>query len=690
MEGGAMPKLLHLLHDEDASCRTKALLALSCLIRLNPLALEVFRQKRGIPQLIQAADNKDIKVQRKALHLLRHVVQAHPPDSVVACQLGALHQAASHLASSDDDTWQAALALIQQLAKDTQSAQSPAVNNVKAFPALRLLPPGALAKSMSKQDILPEAKLQSLTGEDREAKKKSWLSMPVNFQVQTAVLMAYRCMRGVEACITERSPATGIFVEQAVEEGALMEKDKELVDGVQGVEELTFQLSASTSVITGQNAELSEKEAQVKRLDGGLSEQQTRMMQLQSVVADKEFELQRFSAEKQCVVESKQAVIGELGHRLTASQEEEEFVQQEKAMASIVNSPVYWEGALAWFDEKRKGAAAAAAANKAVIKELLRQLDEQQPKLAAQRSQIETLQQCLASTTQQLAADHSNALQAYKVELHNFSTLQLAEKQSAFEGKQAEIDELEQRLTGNIEEVSARQQEKASAAQAHSAASQAYESKFAALGRRLEEEREGKAAAAEGDTRILVAQAAAVSAETEAKELKQQLSDAQAAAESAQGDAKKLQKQLSDAFVSADGKRLQQQLAEAHVNAKSAQAETTKLQMQLSDAFVRADLDAKKLQQQLKGAQALVISRLPDIKHALQQQRIQLQASMEESKKHIAAAHHAELLAKEAASGEQMSTLQKELKQLRASARHMKLHLEAAQQSQIDAQVEES
>ncbi len=64
MEGGAMPKLLHLLHDEDASCRTKALLALSCLIRLNPLALEVFRQKRGIPQLIQAADDKDIKVQR--------------------------------------------------------------------------------------------------------------------------------------------------------------------------------------------------------------------------------------------------------------------------------------------------------------------------------------------------------------------------------------------------------------------------------------------------------------------------------------------------------------------------------------------------------------------------------------------------------------------------------------------------
>ncbi len=41
----------------------------------------------------------------------------------------------------------------------------------------------------------------------------------------------------------------------------------------------------------------------------------------------------------------------------------------------------------------------------------------------------------------------------------------------------------------------------------------------------------------------------------------------------------------------------------------------------------------------------------------------------------------------EAASGEQMSTLQKELEQLHASVGHMKLHLEAAQQSQIDAQV---
>ena len=64
MEGGTMPKLLQLMHDEDAMCRAKALLALSCLIRLSPLALEVFRQKQGVPKLIQAASDPDVRVQR--------------------------------------------------------------------------------------------------------------------------------------------------------------------------------------------------------------------------------------------------------------------------------------------------------------------------------------------------------------------------------------------------------------------------------------------------------------------------------------------------------------------------------------------------------------------------------------------------------------------------------------------------
>ena len=66
MEGGAMPKLLQLMYDQDAVCRAKALLALSCLIRQSPLALEVFKQKQGVAKLVEAASDSDVKVQRWA------------------------------------------------------------------------------------------------------------------------------------------------------------------------------------------------------------------------------------------------------------------------------------------------------------------------------------------------------------------------------------------------------------------------------------------------------------------------------------------------------------------------------------------------------------------------------------------------------------------------------------------------
>ena len=49
------------------------------------------------------------------------MIQAHPPDAATACRLGAAQQAAICLASTDDDTWQAALLLIQQL---TQNAET--------------------------------------------------------------------------------------------------------------------------------------------------------------------------------------------------------------------------------------------------------------------------------------------------------------------------------------------------------------------------------------------------------------------------------------------------------------------------------------------------------------------------------------------------------------------------------------
>ena len=88
-----MPKLLQLMHDQDASCRSKALLALSCLIRLNPLALEVFRQKRGVPQLVDAASDQDTKVHSK-------YQQSHIADAVIEMQASLRLQESSALAAA--------------------------------------------------------------------------------------------------------------------------------------------------------------------------------------------------------------------------------------------------------------------------------------------------------------------------------------------------------------------------------------------------------------------------------------------------------------------------------------------------------------------------------------------------------------------------------------------------------------
>ena len=79
-----------------------------------------------------------------------------------------------------------------------------------------------------------------------------------------------------------------------------------------------------------------------------------------------------------------------------------------------------------------------------------------------------------------------------------------------------------------------------------------------------------------------------------------------------------LMSQLNSLSTATQAEQLQ--LAEAHDSAESGQAEAKRLQKQVSDARMRADLDAK--------------------------QPIKLQADLQESKKHMAPAHHAELLAK--------------------------------------------
>lgn len=50
-------------------------------------------------------------------------MQGHPPDAAAACQQGALTQSAQLLTNADDDTWQAALALLRELSQHANALQ---------------------------------------------------------------------------------------------------------------------------------------------------------------------------------------------------------------------------------------------------------------------------------------------------------------------------------------------------------------------------------------------------------------------------------------------------------------------------------------------------------------------------------------------------------------------------------------
>lgn len=105
--------------------RTMTYVTCVCLVAVQEKQLEAKHAMavhcHTILACVQPHAHEVCYVCRKALHLLRHVIQAHPPDAAAACQLGAAQQAATCLASSDSDTWQAALLLIQQLTQNTET-----------------------------------------------------------------------------------------------------------------------------------------------------------------------------------------------------------------------------------------------------------------------------------------------------------------------------------------------------------------------------------------------------------------------------------------------------------------------------------------------------------------------------------------------------------------------------------------
>uniref|UniRef100_A0ACD6A7Q9 Uncharacterized protein n=1 Tax=Avena sativa TaxID=4498 RepID=A0ACD6A7Q9_AVESA len=114
---GLEPLLTNFKSDPSTNARTKALGAISSLIRNNQPGLSAFRLGNGYAALRDALGSDDARLQRKALHLTQYLLH-NKADRSAATELGLPNQLV-HLASSDDSgVREAALGGLLELARD--------------------------------------------------------------------------------------------------------------------------------------------------------------------------------------------------------------------------------------------------------------------------------------------------------------------------------------------------------------------------------------------------------------------------------------------------------------------------------------------------------------------------------------------------------------------------------------------
>ncbi|KAL6638163.1 hypothetical protein ACP70R_025735 [Stipagrostis hirtigluma subsp. patula] len=121
---GLEPLLTNFRSDPSTNARTKALGAISSLIRHNQPGISAFRLGNGYAGLKDALGSDDARFQRKALNLIQYLLHNNKADRSVATELG-LPKLMMHLASSDDSlVREAALGGLLELAQDKTSDAS--------------------------------------------------------------------------------------------------------------------------------------------------------------------------------------------------------------------------------------------------------------------------------------------------------------------------------------------------------------------------------------------------------------------------------------------------------------------------------------------------------------------------------------------------------------------------------------
>uniref|UniRef100_A0A0C9S4L9 TSA: Wollemia nobilis Ref_Wollemi_Transcript_24998_1838 transcribed RNA sequence n=1 Tax=Wollemia nobilis TaxID=56998 RepID=A0A0C9S4L9_9CONI len=109
--------LSNFISDPDMTVRTKALGAISSLIRHNKPAIVAFRLANGYAALRDALTTEDARFQRKALHTVQYLLQENPEDCNVAIELGFPRLFMHLVASEDADVRQAALQNLYEITR---------------------------------------------------------------------------------------------------------------------------------------------------------------------------------------------------------------------------------------------------------------------------------------------------------------------------------------------------------------------------------------------------------------------------------------------------------------------------------------------------------------------------------------------------------------------------------------------
>ncbi|KAL5709525.1 hypothetical protein ACHQM5_020205 [Ranunculus cassubicifolius] len=125
MEANGIEPLFHnFTSDPDVNARTKALGAISSLIRHNKPGISAFRLANGYASLKDALSSDNVRFQRKALNLLQYLLRENSSDVKVVTELG-FTRIFMHLASSEDgDVREAALKGLLELVKDRTGESS--------------------------------------------------------------------------------------------------------------------------------------------------------------------------------------------------------------------------------------------------------------------------------------------------------------------------------------------------------------------------------------------------------------------------------------------------------------------------------------------------------------------------------------------------------------------------------------